>query len=220
MENWDISRRSGTDDRIKRDSFTYLFTSIDTTDRHVASEIRPPMFCHLLHWSWFWWERICPTYFCFYVLPFRCLPPSSNFGDERVKSMHKCPVEVEDPECARGGGEATFWLKKGVLASLYWRKCMKMQYFHQKGGGRTPGRPTPYAGSATALFWHVVRLRHQISWRKGWINAWTKRPIVLSRSVTLIVWTPLVCIYRPSDSGIADLLFKKILKRSLNAPNV
>ena len=30
---------------------------------------------------------------------------------------------------------ATFWLKKGVLASLYSEKCMKMQYFHQEGGG-------------------------------------------------------------------------------------
>ena len=28
-------------------------------------------------------------------------------------------LTVAYPECARGGGEATFWLKKGVLASLY-----------------------------------------------------------------------------------------------------
>ena len=31
-------------------------------------------------------------YFCFYVPSFRCPPQSSNFGDERVKSMNKCPI--------------------------------------------------------------------------------------------------------------------------------
>ena len=30
--------------------------------------------------------------FCFYVLPFRCPPPSSDFGDQRVKSLDKRPV--------------------------------------------------------------------------------------------------------------------------------
>ena len=29
------------------------------------------------------------------------------------------------------GAKATFWLKKGVLASLYLKKCMKIQYFQQ-----------------------------------------------------------------------------------------
>ena len=38
--------------------------------------------------------------------------------------------------------------KRWVLASLYPQKCMKMQYFHQYGGGvRTPAQPC--AGSAT-----------------------------------------------------------------------
>ena len=59
-----------------------------------ASEIRPPMFRHLLHLSRFWRELICPMSFLFYVLPFRCSSPLSDFGDERVKSLGKCPVVV------------------------------------------------------------------------------------------------------------------------------
>ena len=50
-------------------------------------EMRPPMFRYIQHPSRFWRERICPMYFCFYVLPFGCPPPSLDFGDERVKSM-------------------------------------------------------------------------------------------------------------------------------------
>ena len=33
-----------------------------------------------------------PNVICFNVPSFPCPPPSSNFGDERVKSMIKCPV--------------------------------------------------------------------------------------------------------------------------------
>ena len=55
---------------------------------------------------------------------------------------------MADPECARGGGVSHILAEKGVLALLYSKKCMKIQYFHQeREGGRTPG--TPYAGSAT-----------------------------------------------------------------------
>ena len=57
-------------------------------------------------------------------------------------------VPVADPECAREGGVSLIFAEKGVLASLYSKKCMKKRYFYQEGGGRTPG--TPYAGSATA----------------------------------------------------------------------
>ena len=63
---------------------------------------------------------------------------------------------------------ATFWLKKGVLASLYSEKFMKMQYFHQEGGGRTPG--TPYAGSATGS---STYLRTEVTARE-FINMYLK----------------------------------------------
>ena len=48
---------------------------------------------------------------------------------------------VADPECARGGGVSQILAEKGVLASLYSKKCMKMRYFHQKGGGVRRVRP-------------------------------------------------------------------------------
>ena len=58
---------------------------------------------------------------------------------------------MADPECAGGGGVSHILAgKRGVIASLYSKKIMKMRYFHQEGGGRTPG--TPYAGSATVLY--------------------------------------------------------------------
>ena len=57
---------------------------------------------------------------------------------------------VADPECAKGGGVSQILARKRVLASLYSKKCMKIQYFHEKRGGRTPG--TPYAGPATAVY--------------------------------------------------------------------
>ena len=42
---------------------------------------------------------------------------------------------VADPECARGGCVSHILLEKGVSASHYSKKCMKMLYFHQEGGG-------------------------------------------------------------------------------------
>ena len=38
---------------------------------------------------------------------------------------------VADPECVRGGGVSHILAEKGVLASLYSKTCMKIQYFHQ-----------------------------------------------------------------------------------------
>ena len=38
---------------------------------------------------------------------------------------------VADPEYARGGGVIHILAEKGLLASHYSKKCMKMQYFHQ-----------------------------------------------------------------------------------------
>ena len=43
--------------------------------------------------------------------------------------MFQC--SVADPEYAREGGVSHILAKKGVLASLYSKKCMKIQYFHQ-----------------------------------------------------------------------------------------
>ena len=48
---------------------------------------------------------------------------------------------VADPECARGGGVSDILAEKGVSASLYFKKCMKMQYFHQEEGGVRRVRP-------------------------------------------------------------------------------
>ena len=48
---------------------------------------------------------------------------------------------MADPECARGGGVSHILAEKGMLASLYSKKCIKMQYFHQKGGGVRRVRP-------------------------------------------------------------------------------
>ena len=42
---------------------------------------------------------------------------------------------MADPECERGGGVSHILAEKGVLASLYSKKGMKMYYFHQEGGG-------------------------------------------------------------------------------------
>ena len=38
---------------------------------------------------------------------------------------------VADPECAREGGVSHILAEKRMLASLYSKKCMKRQYFHQ-----------------------------------------------------------------------------------------
>ena len=35
-------------------------------------------------------------------------------------NLYHC-TSVADPECARGGGVSHIWLKKGVLASLYFK---------------------------------------------------------------------------------------------------
>ena len=78
--------------------FSRKVLSSDKSDAHFwftnrqASEIRPPMFRHLLHLAWFWRERICPMYVCFYVPSYRCPPPSSNFGDERGNSWISVPL--------------------------------------------------------------------------------------------------------------------------------
>ena len=70
-------------------SYFALFLSYINTDRPRRSVL----FRHLLHPSRFWRERICPMNFCLnYILSFRCPPPSSDFGDERVKSMGRCAV--------------------------------------------------------------------------------------------------------------------------------
>ena len=61
---------------------------------------------------------------------------------------------MADQECPRGGGVSHILAEKRLLASLYSKKGMKMQYFHQKGGGRTPG--TPYAGSATDIYTNTL----------------------------------------------------------------
>ena len=42
---------------------------------------------------------------------------------------------MADPECARRWGVSHILAEKGVSASLYSKKCMKMQNFHQEGGG-------------------------------------------------------------------------------------
>ena len=60
---------------------------------------------------------------------------------------------MEDPESARAGGVSHILAeKRGVSLTIFQKKCMKMQYFHKEGGGRTPG--TPYAGSATGFMEH------------------------------------------------------------------
>ena len=38
---------------------------------------------------------------------------------------------VADSECARGGDVSHILAEKRVLAPLYSKKCMRMQYFHQ-----------------------------------------------------------------------------------------
>ena len=48
---------------------------------------------------------------------------------------------MADPECERGGGVSHILAEKGVLASLYSKKGMKMYYFHQEGGGVRRVRP-------------------------------------------------------------------------------
>ena len=55
---------------------------------------------------------------------------------------------VADPECAREGGVSHILSEKGLLASLYSKKCMTMQYFHQSGGGGA------YAGYALCWIRH------------------------------------------------------------------
>ena len=89
-----------------------------------------------------------------YLCPARFLLPS-NLWETLLSTLNisfqviaHCQITVADPECARGGGVSHILAEKGVLASLYFKKCMKMQYFHQERGG---GRRTPYAGSATEL---------------------------------------------------------------------
>ena len=64
-----------------------------------------------------------------------------------------------DPECARGGGVSHNLAEKGLLASLYSKKC---NIFTKKGGGggRTPG--TPYAGYATEHLQNLILNTHFI----------------------------------------------------------
>ena len=64
---------------------------------------------------------------------------------------------MADQECARGGGVSHILAGKRLLASLYSKKCMKMQYFHQwRGGGA-------YAGYALCWIrhWHIYK---HITW--------------------------------------------------------
>ena len=48
-------------------------------------------------------------------------------------SVNSC-IPVTDTEGARGGGVSHILAEKGVLASLYSKNCIEMQYFHQEGG--------------------------------------------------------------------------------------
>ena len=66
-----------------------------------------------------------------------------------VNSGLKGLLSVADPECARGGGVSHILAEKGVLASLFSQKCMKMQYFYQEGGGA-------YAGYALCWIRHCL----------------------------------------------------------------
>ena len=55
---------------------------------------------------------------------------------------------MADPECARGGGVSHILAeKRGVSFTSFQIMHENAIFFHQEGGGRTPG--TPYAGSAT-----------------------------------------------------------------------
>ena len=72
----------------------------------------------------------------------------------RVKLHCQSWEPVADPECARGGGVSHILAEKGVVASLDSKKCMKMQYFHQEGGGGVRRvRPVldPPLGNETAI---------------------------------------------------------------------
>ena len=56
-----------------------------------------------------------------------------------ISSVFSCTVQWRIQNVQEEGASATFWQKKGVLASLYSKNCMKMQYFHQEGGGAYAG---------------------------------------------------------------------------------
>ena len=58
-----------------------------------------------------------------------------------------------DPECAKGGGVSHILAEKRGVSFTSLKKCMKVQYFHQEGGGvrRVGLRPMlePPLGSAS-----------------------------------------------------------------------
>ena len=96
-----------------------------------------------------------------------------------------------------------FRWKVNYPANLFTRNLWKLSY-RQASEIRPPSFAIFYIchdfdgnGSAQCIFASMfcnsdVRLRHQISGTKG-LNQWVKRPVVLSRSVTLIAWTSCVC---------------------------
>ena len=60
-------------------------------------------------------QRIFASMFCHSDV---CLRHQIS-GTKGLNQCIKCPVEVEDPECANGGGVSHILAEKGVLASLY-----------------------------------------------------------------------------------------------------
>ena len=96
-------------------------------------------------------------------------------------SWSSAQTAVADPECARRGGLSHILAEKGVLASLYSKKCVKMQYFHKEGGGGVrpmlnPPLNGPPSSIASNLQDHLISdliqngLKYIITWA-GFIYA-------------------------------------------------
>ena len=103
----------------------YGFDIVDKVVETFDPSLNPPVLqratCPL--------QSLIRDHLIYYVI--RNLQLTQQTRDIHPMWIHCWASAVADPECARGGGVSHILAEKGLSASLYSNKCMKMQYFHQ-----------------------------------------------------------------------------------------